>query len=163
MIERETDLAKQMLQAGSKAKALLFLKKKKYQEQLLEQTDAQLINLEQLTHSIEYALVEKELLDGIRHGNQVLNAIHKETSLEDVERLMHDTADAIAYQNDIERMLGGALSSVDEDDLLQDLESMIEQQTHTQEMEKPVLKESKSAPQTEPQAKKERPVMLATT
>lgn len=39
------------------------------------------------------------MLDGLKNGNAVLKEIHKEMSLEDVERLMDDTADAIAYQN----------------------------------------------------------------
>jgi charged multivesicular body protein 6 len=140
VLVRETELAKQTLQAGNKNKALLFLKKKKYQEKLLEQTDTQLLNLEQLTNSIEYALVEKELLEGIQKGNQVLNAIHKEVSLDDVERLMQDTADAIAYQNEIEKMLGGALSDINDDDLLEDLQLVIDQQLLDSGLEKPIKK-----------------------
>jgi hypothetical protein len=38
-------------------------------------------------------------LEGLKHGNDVLSEIHKETSVEAVEKLMDDTADAIAYQN----------------------------------------------------------------
>jgi hypothetical protein len=40
----------------------------------------------------------------LKKGNDVLNEIHKETSVEAVEKLMDDTAEAIAYQNvNIER------------------------------------------------------------
>lgn len=39
------------------------------------------------------------MLEGLKTGNSVLKEIHKETSIEAVERLMDDTADAIAYQN----------------------------------------------------------------
>lgn len=116
VIEKEVEAAKLAIQQGNKQKALLALKKKKYQVQLLEKTDQQLMNLEELvrsdynvkrfhanykfqTHSIEYALVEKQILEGLKHGNDVLNEIHKETSVEAVEKLMDDTADAIAYQN----------------------------------------------------------------
>jgi hypothetical protein len=35
----------------------------------------------------------------LKKGNDVLNEIHKETSVEAVEKLMDDTAEAIAYQN----------------------------------------------------------------
>jgi charged multivesicular body protein 6 len=35
----------------------------------------------------------------LKSGNAVLNEIHKETSVEAVEKLMDDTAEAIAYQN----------------------------------------------------------------
>ncbi|KAI8575278.1 hypothetical protein K450DRAFT_262580 [Umbelopsis ramanniana AG] len=97
--DKEVEIAKQSLAQGNKKKALVSLKKKKYQEQLLEKTDAQLMNLEELTNSIEFALVEKQVLDGLQKGNEVLKEIHKEMSVEAVQKLMDDTADAIEYQN----------------------------------------------------------------
>lgn len=48
MIEKEVQVAKLSLTQGNKKKALLALKKKKYQEQLLEKTEQQLMNLEDL-------------------------------------------------------------------------------------------------------------------
>lgn len=51
VIEKEVDAAKLALQQGNKQKALLALKKKKYQVQLLEKTDQQLMNLEELVRS----------------------------------------------------------------------------------------------------------------
>jgi charged multivesicular body protein 6 len=51
------------------------------------------------TQSIEFSLVEKEVFAGLKQGNSILKEIHNETPLEKVEKLMEDTADAIAYQN----------------------------------------------------------------
>lgn len=51
VLQRETEIAKEQLRAGNKDKALLALKKKKYQEQLMEKTNGQLFNLEQLVPS----------------------------------------------------------------------------------------------------------------
>ena len=34
----------------------------------------------------------------LKQGNEVLKQIHSEMSLENVEKLMSDTADAVAYQ-----------------------------------------------------------------
>jgi len=48
VLERETEIARLQLRNGNRPVALLALKKKKYQEQLLEQTSTQLLNLEQL-------------------------------------------------------------------------------------------------------------------
>lgn len=39
------------------------------------------------------------MLDGLKAGNDVLKEIQREMSLEAVERLMDETAEAIAYQN----------------------------------------------------------------
>ena len=36
---------------------------------------------------------------GLQQGNSVLKQLHSEMSLEDVEKLMGETADAVAYQN----------------------------------------------------------------
>ena len=39
------------------------------------------------------------MLQGLREGNSVLSELQREMSLEEVEKLMADTADAISYQN----------------------------------------------------------------
>lgn len=48
VLNREHDIAKQQLAAGHKDRALLTLRKRKYQEGLLAKTDAQLENLDHL-------------------------------------------------------------------------------------------------------------------
>lgn len=57
-LERDRQLAKKLLNEGKRDKAKLLLKKKRYQEQLLQNTDAQLEKLEQLTHDLEFAQIE---------------------------------------------------------------------------------------------------------
>lgn len=42
-------------------RAKLLLKKKRYQEQLLEKTDGQLENLEKLTQDLEFAQIETKV------------------------------------------------------------------------------------------------------
>ena len=39
------------------------------------------------------------MLKGLEQGNHVLKEIHQEMSVEAVQKLMEDTAEAIAYQN----------------------------------------------------------------
>jgi hypothetical protein len=97
---KETDVARQCLAKGDKKRALLALRRKKYQESLLTQTDAQLEQLEQLMRSVEFAQIQKDVLFGLQQGNRVLKAIHAEMGgLEHVEKLMGETQEAIAYQN----------------------------------------------------------------
>ena len=99
LTSRETDIAKQMLAQGDKKKALLALRRKKYQESLLSQTDAQLEQLEKLTSNVEFALIQKDVVFGLQQGTKVLKEIHQEMGgIEQVEKLMGETADAIAYQ-----------------------------------------------------------------
>ncbi len=48
--------------------------------------------------SIEFSLVEKDVLYGLQEGNAVLKQLNKEMDLATVERLMDDTREGIAYQ-----------------------------------------------------------------
>jgi charged multivesicular body protein 6 len=99
LTDRETSIAKECLARGDKARALLALRRKKYQESLLAKTDTQLSELEKLTTSVEFALVQKDVLFGLSQGTKVLQAIHKEIGgLEAVEKMMGETEEAMAYQ-----------------------------------------------------------------
>lgn len=97
--DRETEIAKECLRKGNKDKALLALRRKKYQESLLAKTDQQLAQLEALTSDVEFALVQKDVLFGLQQGTSVLKAIHKEMGgLERVELIMSESEEARAYQ-----------------------------------------------------------------
>ncbi|OQV01333.1 hypothetical protein CLAIMM_06712 [Cladophialophora immunda] len=122
---RETEIAKECLAKGDKARALLALRRKKYQESLLSKTDAQLEQLEKLTSSVEFALVQKDVLFGLQQGTQVLNMIHKEMGgLEGVEKMMGETEEARRYQQEISEALAGQMSNEDEDEVEDELEAL---------------------------------------
>lgn len=141
---REIEVAKECLRRGDKKRALLALRRKKYQESLLEKTDKQLEQLEILTSDVEFALVQKDVLFGLQQGTKVLREIHKEMGgLEGVERLMEDTAEAQAYQKvrvtrgsmaltiftdiplqEVSEMLGGKMSNQDEDEVEDELAAL---------------------------------------
>lgn len=104
---------------GNRTRALTALRQRKHQESLLIQTDSQLEMLQKLVRcgglcwrseelisrtpgqvsSIEFSLVEKDIVFGLQQGNSVLKEIHKEMNLDKVEQLMSDTAEGIVYQN----------------------------------------------------------------
>jgi len=125
LTDRETAIAKQMLAANDKPRALLALRRKKYQESLLAKTDAQLDQLEQLTRSVEFALIQKDIVFGLQQGTKVLQEIHKEMGgIEHVEKLMGETADAVAYQQEVSDMLGGRMTNQDEDEVEDELAAL---------------------------------------
>merc|ERR1711892_1115792 len=72
VLDKDREMARQLLKEGKKDRAKLLLRKKKFQEGLLEKTDGQLDNLERLTHDIEFAQVQKQVLDGLKDGNVAL-------------------------------------------------------------------------------------------
>ncbi|KAH9081966.1 Snf7-domain-containing protein [Lactarius deliciosus] len=118
ILDREHEIAKQQLAAGHKDRALIALRRRKYQEGLLVKTDGQLESLEQLVSTIEFSLVEVSVLHGLKQGNAVLKEIHKELNVESVERLLEETAEAREYQREIGNMLMNNLS-LDEEDAVQ--------------------------------------------
>ncbi|KAF9117129.1 Vacuolar protein sorting-associated protein 20 [Mortierella sp. AM989] len=125
VVAKELQIAKTHLAKGDKKRALLALRRKKFQEGLLEKTELQMTNLDELTFSIEQALVEQQVVAGLAAGNQVLKELHKEMSLSDVEKLMEETAEGIAYQNEIDEILCTRLSVAEEEDIERELDEML--------------------------------------
>lgn len=122
---REKEIAKECLANGDKDKALLALRRKKYQESLLAKTDSQLEQLEKLTSSVEFALVQKDVVFGLQQGTAVLKQIHAEMGgLEAVEKMIGESEEARAYQQEISEALAGQMSNADEDEVEDELEAM---------------------------------------
>jgi charged multivesicular body protein 6 len=125
LTSRETAIAKEMLAKGDKDRALLALRRKKYQESLLHKTDTQLEQLEKLTASVEFALIQKDVVFGLEQGSKVLQEIHREMGgIEHVEKLMGENAEAIAYQQEISEMLGGKITNQDEEEVEEELAAL---------------------------------------
>lgn len=124
MLAAETAAAKSLLSKGDKPRALLALRRRKFQENLLAQTDAQLATLEQLVSGIEFALVEKDVYFGLKQGSEVLKQINREMSLESVERLMEESQEGIRYQREVSEMLGNVMSNEMEDEVEEEMERL---------------------------------------
>ncbi|XP_034528807.1 charged multivesicular body protein 6-like [Notolabrus celidotus] len=123
-LDKERLLAKQLLKDGKKEKALLLLKKKRYQDQLLDKTENQISNLERMVQDIEFMQIEMKVIEGLKVGNDCLKSMHEIMSIEDVERILDETQESIEYQKQIDEMLAGALTQDDEDAVLAELEAI---------------------------------------
>lgn len=121
VLDREHAIAKAQIAEGKQDRALIALRRRKYQQSLLTKTDAQLENLEQLVSTIEFSLVEVSVLHGLAQGNEVLKDIHKEMNVENVERLLEETAEAREYQKEIGEMLSNTLTLDDEEAVQKEL------------------------------------------
>ena len=125
-LAKDRELAKQLLKDGKKDRAKLLLRKKKYHESLLTKTDGQLNNLETLVHDLEFSQVEKQVLDGLKEGNAALKKGNEMFSIDEIEQIMDDTAEAIEKQREIESILSGQLTDEEEEDVLKELENLAE-------------------------------------
>lgn len=155
-LEKERQLAKQLLKDGKKDKAILLLKKKRYQDQLLNKTENQISNLERMVQDLEFAQIEMKVIEGLKVGNDCLKKMHEMLSVEEVERIMDETQDAIEYQRQIDDMLAGSLSQEDEDAVLAELEAITQGDVDLPEVPDEALPEVPEAEEEqEPEGKKE--------
>ncbi|MCJ1243407.1 Vacuolar protein sorting-associated protein 20 [Trapelia coarctata] len=153
LTDRETAIARECLARGQKSKALLALRRKKYQESLLAKTDLQLEQLQQLTSDIEFASVQKDVLFGLQQGTKVLNQIHAEMGgIDNVEKLLGESAEARAYEREISQMLGGKMSNAEEDEVEDELEALEKEVNGIKTPEVPILPSAPSAELKDPEA-----------
>ncbi|XP_055745709.1 charged multivesicular body protein 6-like [Salvelinus fontinalis] len=155
-LEKERNLAKQLLKDGKKEKALLLLKKKRYQDQLLDKTENQISNLERMCQDIEFAQIEMKVVEGLKVGNDCLKSLHEAMSIEDVERIMDETQEGIEYQREIDEMLAGSLTQEDEDAVLAELEAITQGELGLPEVPDESLPDVPEAADEEPEPGHER-------
>eukprot|EP00298_Acanthocystis_sp_HF-20_P002034 c12507_g1_i1.p1 GENE.c12507_g1_i1~~c12507_g1_i1.p1 ORF type:complete len:212 (+),score=83.20 c12507_g1_i1:65-700(+) len=124
LIQKQEESAKILLKKGEREKAKRILKLKKYQSKILEQTNNQLQNLEEMIGTIEFAQIEQQVFSGLKAGNDALKLIHKEMSIEKVQQLMDDTEESLEYQREIDSILSQNSSLLDDESLLDELSQL---------------------------------------
>ena len=107
------------------SRALLLLRKKKFQEQILSNTDGQLENLERMAHDLEFAQVETKVIDGLKIGNVALKKLQEVLSIDEIEKVMDDTREGIEKQNEINEILVGTLTEEDEAEAEAELDTLL--------------------------------------
>lgn len=114
---------------NSYSRALLLLRKKKYQEQILSRADGQLENLERMVHDLEFAQVEVKVVDGLKVGNTALKQLHALLSIDEIEKVMDEAREGIEKQREIDEILTSTLATeeqIDESEIEAELDALIE-------------------------------------
>ena len=106
----------------------MLLRKKKFQEQILSKTDGQLENLERMVHDVEFAQVEIRVIDGLKIGNTALKKLQEVLTIEEIEKVMDDTKEAVDKQNELDDLLMGTLTDEDETEAEAELDALIAQE-----------------------------------
>ncbi|XP_034881717.1 charged multivesicular body protein 6 isoform X1 [Mirounga leonina] len=142
-LEREREIARHLLRDGKKERAKLLLKKKRYREQLLDKTENQITSLETMVQSIEFTQIEMKVVEGLQIGNECLKKMHQVMSIEEVERILEETQEAVEYQRQIDDLLAGSFTQEDEDAILEELNAITQEQIELPEVPSEPLPERK--------------------
>ncbi|KAL2843652.1 Snf7-domain-containing protein [Aspergillus pseudoustus] len=133
--KREKHLETQVLEQEAVAKknvtsnknaALAALRRKKVHEKNLEQTQAQIAQLEQQVYSIEAANINYETLNAMKAAGAAMERIHNGMTIEKVDEAM----EKLREQQDLNNEIAEAITrppygeQLDEDDLEQELEGL---------------------------------------
>ncbi|XP_066237583.1 charged multivesicular body protein 6 [Saccopteryx leptura] len=143
-LEREREVARRLLRDGRKERAKLLLKKKRYQEQLLYKTENQITSLETMVQSLEFTQIEMKVMEGLKIGNECLNKMHQVMSIEEVERILDETQEAVEYQRQIDELLAGSFTQEDEDAILEELNTITQEQIELPEVPSEPLPDKKT-------------------
>merc|ERR1719474_1025963 len=100
---------------------------------MLANTENKLLTIEQLLSQLDEAELTAETMNAMKQGTEALKALNEEMSLEDVERIMDDTREAIEYQQEIDEALSGKLCSDDEEEVELEFAKMLEAEEATKE------------------------------
>ena len=121
-------MAKELIRAEQRGKALLVLKKKKAISTQIERLEGMQENVQNLVDSLEFASVQQEVFAALRTGADDLKAINATMSIDEVEQIMDDTQEAVDYQNELADTLAGTLGVEYEDDLEAELDALLEEE-----------------------------------
>ncbi|CAI5438983.1 unnamed protein product [Caenorhabditis angaria] len=124
-MEKERLLAKELIREGKKDRALLLLKKKRYQEKIIDQTLSQLSKIEQMVQDLEFAEIQQKVVEGLKQGNDALKKMNSLFDVDEIDRIMEETKEAAEYQEEISNMLSGQLSTSDVSDVEKELEELL--------------------------------------
>jgi len=160
-LEKDRELAKKLLKEGKKDRAKLLLRKKKFQEGLLDQTDKQLDQLERLTQDLEFSQVQSQVVEGLKKGNDALQKANSLFSTEDIEQLLDETQEAVEKQREIDELLSGQLSQIDEDEVLAELDQLIADEELVPTMPNPPKEEPQTLEDQLPSVPDHEPVKVA--
>jgi charged multivesicular body protein 6 len=145
VVAREEAVARTLAGSGRRREALAALRKKKAQERMLEHVGELLDKVEQLVASIEFAAMQQSVFAALEQGTAALSELNSMLSVDDVERLLGDTQDAVDAAHEIEAALAGALSPADMEHLSDELDALLQLPDEIGKKEK-VVKEEKKDP-----------------
>lgn len=134
-IEHETAEARKFMAAKNKRAALMCLKKKKTYEAQIEKISGATMTIQTQLMAIEGANVSLQTLEAMNLGAKVMKDLHKNMTVEDVDKTMEEIQTQMEIATEIETAIAQPLGNTvfDEDELDAELEAL-EQESLDQQL-----------------------------
>eukprot|EP00049_Salpingoeca_infusionum_P008111 m.131563 g.131563 ORF g.131563 m.131563 type:complete len:233 (+) comp13918_c0_seq1:166-864(+) len=117
-VERLTEQAKQMLKNGNKPKAAAYLRRRKFQQKLLEKAYGYLENLEGMISQMEQASIAVKVNEAMEAGNEILRVLSAE--LERAEDVMEEAKEMQQIVQEAQDVLSAPQAEFDEETVLKE-------------------------------------------
>ena len=126
--------------------------------------------LERMVHDIEFATVQKQVIDGLKDGNVALEKANAVFSIDEIEDILADTQEAVDKQREIDALLSGQLTEEDESAVVEELDKLLMADLEPVIADLPTVPSDKvetiedqlpEVPTTEPKSKTRTPVAVA--
>eukprot|EP00940_MAST-03C_sp_MAST-3C-sp2_P003093 g3093.t1 len=125
-IATNRERAKKCMREKKKDKAIFFLKINKFKTKRIRNLEGQLLNLETLVDNLKNEEDNAAVFKAMKAGNDQLKTMQKELPVEEVQKLMDDSADARQYLDEVGAILGEDLADVDEAEVLKEYDALLE-------------------------------------
>jgi charged multivesicular body protein 6 len=114
------------------------LKLKRFKEKETNNADGQLISVLEMIDTVEWEHSNMEVLKALKSGTNMLNKMHEEMSLDDIENLLDETNEAIEVENQINSLIAGQLNVADDEELELELAGLMKDELQTGNLKKTV-------------------------
>jgi len=109
VIDKEEVAIRALLVQNRKRDALLCLKKKKWQENMMTKLDESLLDVEKALVDLQNTRQNITMVKVMRESNAVLRRMQSEISADDVARMMEETAEHQAWLHEVDSIFASSL------------------------------------------------------
>eukprot|EP00270_Netrium_digitus_P010244 TRINITY_DN3167_c0_g1_i1.p1 TRINITY_DN3167_c0_g1~~TRINITY_DN3167_c0_g1_i1.p1 ORF type:complete len:219 (+),score=93.53 TRINITY_DN3167_c0_g1_i1:110-766(+) len=135
VVSRENEVIRELIKEKKKDRAMVALRRRKLQEEMLKKADVWVMNVEQQLADIEVASRQKEVFESMKAGQAAIKQLQSHIRIEDVEKLVEETEDAKEYQNELKDLMAQQQLTVEEEEAVNEEFAKLEEELGMTELE----------------------------
>ena len=131
--------AKLLAALSQRKNALGLMRLRAHKLQQIDTLEMQLGNIQKSIEQVEMAEINKDVFDCLSQGDKILKLLNDEMPMEEIERILQDTREAVDMQNDISALLGSRFSYLNQEVLEKQLVDLMQQEAPLHSQVHPTL------------------------